>query len=617
MKEHDTLPRLLLKNYKKWGHKKIALRKKQLGIWQEYSWSDYYEQVKYVSLGMVSLGVKRGDSVCIAGDNDPQWWIVELAIQSIGASAICLNFDVIPEDMQRLLEHTHASLIIARDQEQCDKLLSICNSLPPVKGIVYWEYKGMRNCDNPLFMKLDKIIELGKERDSNDAAAFDQIVNKGEAGDTAVVFYSFNGSSVKEGVSFSHKDLIDACIRIDSINPARDRDNYLSGALPSSIDEQIFSLAYALHIGYMVNFVEKLETIKVDRRDVDAEIVLNSVELWANTVSEIQVKIGDGSAIKKAIFNLFMTSGLKAADLYYKNMPVDAWINFMHGLGKLIVFNPLLDKYGLNKCRVAYVTRDVVSPTTFEYLYAWGIKLINVYAGDKSPIITSQPKMFSNLAHCGRPLPGAEIRISLQGEINYRIAANKWLGTSDAGRMDQEGNLYFSGKLSDQFEIEDGFRVSAIALENRLKFSYYIKEALIVDAHKDHVTAVIVIDYPNVGKWADVNNIKYSGFTELSQNPKTISLIEKEIIGINSTLDNRTKLHKFVNLHREFGNDEREAGNTRRLNRNLLQKTFGYITGAINSGKSQVTIPDEIRDSNIKENYVLEFLTINSIAQGN
>ncbi len=630
----DTLPKLLVRNFRRWGDSRVALRKKDFGIWQDYTWKDYYEQVKYVCLGLVSLGLERGDKVSIIGDNDPQWWVIELAAQAGGAAAVGIYIDCVPGEVKHIVGHSDSTFVGARDQEQCDKLLEIKDELPKLKKVIYWDTKGMWKYDDSILISYNEVIELGKKYElSHSDSSFEAMVEQGSADEAAIFCYTSGTTGLPKGAMLSYNNILISSMSANAANPWYEDDDYLSFLSPAWITEQLLGVATPLITGTKVYFPEEPETAQQDIREVGPHIVFYGSRQWEALLSEIQVKIIETSAIKRLAYNLFLPVGFKVASLYYERQQPNLLLRLLYQVGDWVVFRPLRDKFGLLKCRVAMTGGSMLGPDAFKYFHALGIKLRNGYGLSEMPGTNWQTVDDVKAESVGRPVVGVEERISDEGEILGRGGAlftgyykdakstearlgGGWIHTGDAGYFDDDGHLYFLERVADLMQLSSGDKFSPTYLESRLKFSPYVKDAMILGVERDYVAAIIIIDYENVGKWAERRRIPYTTYVDLSQKPEVYELLCMDIGKINNTLPDHFKVKKFVNLHKEFDPDEAELTRTRKLRRSFMEDRYKDVIEAIYGGKASVDIRAEVKYRDGRKGLIETSLRIEEISFG-
>lgn len=616
MLDGDTLPKLLLQNYKRWGSKKIAMRVKDLGIWQEYTWKDCYENVKWASLGLMSLGFERGDKVCIIGDNDPQWYWAEYAAQAAGGIAAGIFVDCVPDEVKYQVQHSDAKFVFARDQEQVDKVLEIKDATPLVKKVIYWDKKGMWGYDDPFIMSFDQLVSLGKEHEKAHPRLFEASVEKGKGDDVAVFCYTSGTSGLPKGAMINYKTMIDRTGAMFEVDPWYDTDEYLSLFAPAWITEQCFGVAGSIVSGAVVNFPEEPETIAEDTREVGPQFVLYTSRMWEGLSRVIQAKIDDADFFKRNLFRLFLPVGYKVADARTKGKLNRFW-TLLWAIADLVVFHPLRDKLGLSKLRACYTGGAVTSPDAFSFFQALGLDIRQIYGSSEAPLVSLHRKGEIRLDTIGQVVSGVDLRISDEGELLVKSEAmfkgyyknpeatakavtNGWYHTGDAGYIDEEGHVIYIDRVADLMDLYGEQKYSPQHIEGRFKFSPYIRDAIVVTGRSKgeataYVIAIIQIDFDIVGRWAERNRISYTTFTDLSQKMQVYDLVEKDIRRVNKSIPEVARVKKFILLHKELDADEAEVTRTRKLRRDFIETKYAQMLRAAYEGKDEFLAEAEVR----------------------
>ncbi len=609
----ETLPQKFVQTAKKYGDRKVAMRKKRFGIWQEYTWQDSFQKVKHFCLGLVSLGLERGDKVIIIGDNDPEYFWAQLAIQAGGGVAVGIFTDSIPSEIQYIASHSDATFALAKDQEQCDKLLEIREQVPGIKGVIYWDEKGLWNYNDPWLMSFEEVEALGRELDRQDPQRFDELVAQGKGDDLAIFCYTSGTTGLPKGAMISHSNLIRGCEIYNQIDRRLDTDEYLSFLPPAWITENVLGLTVHVMNGMIVNFPEEPETVQENIREIAPHALLFSSRLWESLVSMIQVRISDTSWINRQLYRLFMPVGYKVAELRFEKGHVLLHWRLLYLLGEAALFAPLRDKLGLTRVKSAYSAGAALSPEVMRFFRAIGVNIKNLFGSTEAQIHTVHIGDDIKFETVGVPPPGMEIKIAEDGEIWVRgptvfkgyykdpeatakALCDGWFRTGDAGYLREDGHLIYLDRMKDLLELAGGGKYSPQYIEGRLKFSPYIKDAMAIGGREQaYVTAIINIDFDNVGRWAEKHRIPYTTFVDLSQKPQVYALIRQDVVRVNETLPEPARIRKFVLLHKEFDPDEAELTRTRKLRRRFMEERYRQIIDAMYDGRDSVLVSAEVR----------------------
>jgi long-chain acyl-CoA synthetase len=613
MAEVDTLPKFFVQSSRKYGDGKVAMRKKELGIWREFTWKDSYERVKHFCLGLVSLGLRRGEKVTIIGDNDPQYYWAELAIQAAGGTAVGIFTDCIPREVKYFVNHCDAVFVLAKDQEQCDKLLEIKDEVPKVKRVIYWDPKGLWNYEEPWLMSFEEVESLGRQLEEARPGLFERMVEEGKGDDIAIFCYTSGTTALPKGAMIAHRNLIAGQRLATLIDPWSDKDEYVSFSPLAWITEHVLGLAMHVISGMVVNFPEKPETVREDLREIAPQVLLFSSRLWENVASMVQMKISESSALNRFFYNLLLPIGYKVADMRFRKEEPNLFWKALYALADLVMFRPLRDKIGLLKVRAAYTAGAALNPDVLRFFQAIGVNLKQLFGSTEAIIHTLHRDDDIKVETVGPPVPGVKVAISEEGEILVKSDAvfcgyyknpdatrkalkDGWFHTGDAGYFDDDGHLIYLDRVKDLLELAGGAKFSPQYIEGKLKFSPYIRDTMVVGGKdKAYVTAIVNIDFDNVGEWAEKHHIAYTTFVDLSQKPEVYDLIRKDVERVNSILPPPARVRKFVLLHKEFDPDEAELTRTRKLRRTFMESRYQNIIEAMYRDRDRVMVQAEVK----------------------
>ncbi|MEW6033720.1 MAG: AMP-binding protein [Chloroflexota bacterium] len=620
----NTFPRILRAQCMKYGDKKVAMRKKEFGIWNKYTWKDVYENVKWASLGLVHLGLGPGDVAAIVGDNDPQWFWAEYAVQSAGGISVGMYVDAHFSEIKYLLSHAEAKFVFAKDQEQVDKILEVKNELPVLQKIIYWEAKGLWYYDMPLLMSFAELQELGRKYEEAHPGAFEAGIDKTKGSDIAALCYTSgttrateDGIARQKGVMLSHEMLVSNARAWLAIDKWYDSDVWLSFTPPAWAAEQILGIAGCLLSGTEVNFPEEPETVMENIREVGPQFLFLSARLWENYASSVQSKINETSRFKRFMFNVFLPVGYKYAQAKFQRRRPGLLLRTLHGIADLVVFRPLRDRLGMLRLRSGFQAGAALSPDTLKFFHAIGVQLRQLYGLTEAGLQTAHTIDDIDPETVGRPLNPDWIKISPQGEIlltgpltsrgYYKdpeatrelIDSEGWLHTGDAGYINERGHLVYYDRVKEMVELSSGKKFAPSYIEGKLKFSPYVKDCMVMGGpDKPFVSAMVNIDFENVSDWAEEHRINYTTFVDLSQKEQVYDLILKDMERVNRYLPDEMKVRKFVNLHKEFDPDEAELTRSRKLRRKFVENRYADVIGAIYGGKEgfEIEAPVKYRD---------------------
>lgn len=611
MIDADTIPKLLFDNYRTYPNI-VAQRVKRLGIWNEFTWSDYFEGVKYLALGMMAIGLKRGDKVSIIGENKPEWFWAELAAQSAGAIAVGIYTDAGPQEILYLATHSDSSFIIAHDQEQVDKVLQIKDRLPLLRKIVYWDPRGLWNYTDPALISFDEVIALGKKYEAEHPGMFEAELLKGKGDDLAVISYTSGTTGLPKGAMVSHRQLIELAKLGRDLDNWTDKDEYVSFVPPAWITEQCIGITGCILSRMKASFSESPETVQENIREIGATVLFYGPRNWESVVRTVQAKIGDAHPFKRFLYNLFIPVGYKVGDIRLSKQRPNLLWQCMYFIAHWLLLRQLRDKLGLLRVRTAYTAGSAISPEILRFFHAMGVSLKNMYGASEIGTVSTHTDDDIRPETAGFPLNGIEVRISDESEILVKTKTlfdgyykdeegtqNKlrhgWYHTGDFGHIDDSGHVIVMDRMDDLRVLANGRKFSPQYTEVRLRFSPYIKEAIVLGGEqREYVTAVINIELTNVGKWAEKNRVTYTTFSDLSQKEEVLQLIADEIRKVNRTLPEWARIKKFANLNKELDPDEAEMTRTRKLRRIFVEEKYRDLTEALYSNQSELPMESEV-----------------------
>ena len=602
-----------MRNARRFGRKKVALREKYLGIWQEFTWEEYYQHVKWFALGLRELGFKKGDKLAIIGDNRPEWVFSELAAQSLGGVSVGLYQDSILKEVAYVINHSDATFVVAEDQEQVDKILEIKKEIPKVKKVIYYDPKGMRNYRDPLLMYFYDVVDMGREVDERNPNLYDRLVEEGKGTDVAIISYTSGTTGFPKGAVLSYKNMINMAVNLMKVDPRREDEEYLSFLPMAWMGEQMMTISSALIACFTVNFPEEPETVQENIREIGPHVIFSPPRIWENICATVQVKIMDSTWLKRKVYQLCMPIGYRMADYKFSKKKPPFYMRILYGIAYLLLFRALKDRLGFSRIRHAYTGGAALGPDTFRFFHALGINLKQIYGQTEIAGISCLHRDDDiDFNTVGKPIPGTEIKIAENGEILSRSDSvflgyykneeatkealkDGWLHSGDAGYIDEKGHLVVIDRLKDLMQLSDGTRFSPQFIENKLKFSPYIKEAVVLGKNRPYITAIINIDYGIVGKWAEDRLISYTTYTDLASKDQVYDLIAGEVEKVNRDLPEKMRIRKFVLLYKELDADDDELTRTRKLRRGFVEQKYKDIIEALYTEADSVDVEGVIK----------------------
>jgi len=617
-----TIPKLFFEQAKKYGKDRVAMREKEFGIWRPVTWHDYFENVKYISLGLISLGIKEGDKVSMIGDNRPEGLWAEMAALCARGVGVWLFQDCLIDEVKYIIDHSDTRFLFGESQEEVDKGISIFHECPKLEKIIWDDPKGMRNYDQDYLISLKEVKELGRELDKKEPDLFKELVYKGHGDEVALLFYTSGTTSLPKGALLSHNNMLTMGKHLMAVDPCLDTDDYVSYLPFAWIGEQMMSISCGLQIGYTINFPEAPETAQENIREVGPHVMFAPPRMYEEMTRRVQVKHLDSTWIKRKLYELSTKIGYHVANLKFEKKPVPLYWKLLEWFALITIQKKLKDHLGLSNVRNAYTGGAAMGPDHFRFFHALGVNLKQIYGQTEvagiSVVHRSGDIKFDTVGH---PIPGTEIKITEDGEIitkgssvflgyykNPEATASAlkdgWLYSDDRGFIDDDGHLVVFDRTKDVFTLRDGKPFAPQYLETRLKFSPYVKDSWVIGNKKDYITAVLCIDYAVVGKWADEKKLNYTSYPELSQKPEVYDLIEKQIRQANKDLPDAAKVVKFTNLYKELDADDDELTRTRKLRRKFVEKRYKDIIDALYSDADMVNIDTTIKYEDGREAHI-------------
>ena len=627
----DTFPKLLIEKANRYGSNKIALREKDLGIWQSFTWQDYLEKVKYFSLGMISLGFEPGDKISVIGDNKPEWIIAELAAQAAGGLGTGIYQDSILKEVAYIINHSETKFVIAEDQEQVDKILDMQEELPGVKKVIYYDPKGMSKYDSDLLVHFPDVVEMGRAYEKSHPGQFEKNVENTRSEDVAWICTTSGTTGFPKLAMLTHKNLISMATNLGTFDPKFDSDEFVSFLPLPWVGEQMMAVASGLLFGLTVNFPESIESAQADLREIGPHIMFSPPRVWENMCSSVQVKVMDASFLKRFVFNLCVPIGRKWSEYKFEKRTPPFYFKILYYLAYLAVFKALKDRLGFSNIRSATTGGAALGPDTFKFFHALGISLKQIYGQTEISGISCVHKNDDiNPDTMGEPIPETEVKISETGEILSKSPAvfagyykqpeetaktviDGWLHSGDAGYLTSDGHIVVIDRIKDVMSLIDGVKFSPQFIENKLKFSPYIKEAVTIGHNRDFIVAMICIDFGIVGNWAERNKVNYTTYTDLSSKTEIVDLIQKEVEKVNKGLPENAKVKRFVLLYKELDPDDDELTRTRKVRRHFVEEKYKEIIEGMYEGMDSIKIEAIIKFQDGKTSTIKTVMAVRNV----
>ncbi len=614
----DTFPKLLLHHARERGGRP-AIREKDLGIWQAWTWRDVEQDVRALACGLAAAGLERGRHLAVIGANRPRLYCALTAAQSLGAIPVPFYEDAPAQEMIYVFQNAEIEFAIVEDQEQADKLFEILPQCPHLKRIYYDDPRGLRHYRQPELASYESLRDAGRAWAKDHASFFDDEVGKARGADSAIMMYTSGTTGHAKGVVLSHDNLIESSRAYQQLESLTDEEEVLAYLPMAWIGQNVFSYAQWMFVGFRINCPESADTVATDMREIGPTYYFAPPRVLEGLLTQVTIRMEDASWLKRRAFHYFMDLARGVGARILDSKPVSIGDRALYALGGLLVYGPLRNSLGMSRVRLAYTAGEAIGPDLFVFYRSLGINLKQLYGStETSVMVCVQPDGAVKPDTVGPPMQGVEVRILENGEIVLRCPGlfreyyknpdataeakdpEGWFHTGDAGYFDTEGHLKIIDRAKDVGRLNDGTLFAPKYLENKLKFFAHIKEAVAFGHEHDEATAMINIDPQAVGDWAERQGITYSGYNDLAAKPQVRDLIRECIQKVNADLAADPKLaasqiHRFVILHKELDADDGELTRTRKVRRRFIGEKYGSIVEALYSGTDHCWVEAQVR----------------------
>jgi len=613
----DTFPKLLLENARVRG-RRPAIREKDLGIWQTWTWEEVAREVRAFACGLAANGFARGDRLALVGDNRPRLYWAMAAAQCLGGIPVPLYQDAVAEEMLYPLEQAEIRFAVAEDQEQVDKLLEI-RGRSHLEHVIYDDPRGLAHYEAQGLVSYDHILGLGRLHDEDHPTFFDAEIAKGAGGDVAIILYTSGTTGHPKGVMLTHDNLI-VTGRHAAVREGLSEKDELLAYLPMAwVGDNLFSYAQSWAIGFCVSCPESSDTVLQDMREIGPTYNFAPPRIYESMLTQVLIRIEDASRPKRWLFRYFMTVAKRAGTLLLDRKPVSLRDRALYALGRLFVYEPVKNVLGLTRIRLAYTAGEAIGPDLFDFYRSLGINMKQLYGQTEGSVfVCIQPDGQVKPDTVGTPATGVEVQVTESGEVLYRGPgvfpayyknpeataqtkdADGWVHTGDAGYFDEDGQLKIIDRAQDVGRLHDGTLFAPKYIENKLKFFPYIREAVAFGDRRDFVAVFINIDLSAVGNWAERRNLPYSGYTDLAGKAPVYDLVRECIEQANRDLSRDPKLggsqvRRFLILHKELDADDGELTRTRKVRRGFIAEKYGELVEALYSGRESHVVEARVR----------------------
>ncbi|RLC06063.1 MAG: long-chain fatty acid--CoA ligase, partial [Deltaproteobacteria bacterium] len=574
--------------------KRPALKEKDFGIWNTYTWEDYYDYVRKTALGLKAIGLGKGDTIAIISDNIPEILFVAIGGHSIGAISAGIYQTSMPHEIAQILQYLKVSVVFCDNQEQVDKVLDVRDQIPNVKKVIFEDPRGMREyMSDDWFIDIAELYKLGAKEHEKNPDLFEALVDEGKPDDICHLCLTSGTTGLPKGTELTHKNYINMGLQITEVDHLEPTDEYVSFLPFAWIGEQMNSFGVAMATGITLNFPESVETAMSDLKEIGPHFMFGAPRIYETIRSEIWLRIDQSYWLNKLFYNYFIKVGLEAADYKMTGKSMPFGLKIKSWLGTQLIFRPLVNQIGFLRLRRAYTGGAALGPELFTFYQAIGVNLKQIYGQTEIVGIAYMHRDGDVRPETvGKPLPGTVCKISEEGEIlsksdsvtpgyyelpekTEELLEGGWLHSGDAGFIDENGHLVVIDRLSDVMHSKKGEMFSPMFLENSLKFSPYIKEAVIYGNKEDFVACLINVDPVVVGKWAEDRGISFSTYMDLSSKPEVARLMMEQVLDVNSRAEKEHfKIKRFALLYKLLDTDDGELTKTGKIRRKFVQERY-------------------------------------------
>jgi len=614
----DTFPKLLVHHAQARGERP-AIREKDLGIWQTWTWKQFADEARFLACGLAEHGLKRGDHIALVGANRPRIYAGIAAAQCLGAIPVPLYQDAAAAELAFPIRNAEVSHALAEDQEQVDKLVEILPECPTLEHIYYDDPRGLRHYSQPELMSYDKLLELGRDAYRRDPGFLEGEIAKGRGEDTAAMFFTSGTTGVPKGVVLTYTNLIERSKAVADWEGINDRDVVLAFMPPAWIGQNIFSYAQPLVAGYCICCPESAETVTTDMREIGPTYYFAPPRVFEALLTQVSVRMDDASALKRVMYHYFMGVAQRVGERIMEGKPVGLAKRLLYRLGDLLVYGPLRNVLGMSRIRIAYTGGEAIGPDLFVFYRSIGVNLKQLYGSTETSVfVCIQPNDKVKPDTVGPAVPGVELKFTPERELLIRSPGlfkeyyknpqatmeakdqDGWFHTGDAGYIDADGHLKIIDRAKDVGALTDGTLFAPKYLENKLKFFPAIKEAVCFGDRRGMVCAFLNIDMDAVANWAEKRNMPYSGYTDLASRDEVYELVRECVEKVNADISREpeianSQIHRFLVLHKELDADDEELTRTRKVRRRFIAEKYAPLVEALYGGRQAVHVEAQVK----------------------
>ncbi len=594
----EIVPKVFRQTVEQYGER-VAMRKKEYGLWHDISWNEYYRLAKYVGSALISMGLEKGDCVSIIGENCPEWVIIDLGIQGAGGVAVGVYTTNAWPQVEYVVKDSESKFFFVENEEQLDKWLHFRDNVPSLQKVIVWDLEGLRHFKDPMVMTYADLLEMGREVVEKESNLYEQRTDEINPEDLSVLVYTSGTTGPPKGSMLTHRNVTWMARAIVMDNPVQDDDNVMSFLPLCHIFERLFSVFVHVTYGYTVNFIESLDTVTDNMREISPTVGYAVPRVWEKYLSAVYIRMSDATWFKKLVFGIALKIGRARATLDMSFKPVPIYLQVLYWLAYLAVFRKLKERLGFDRLRVAYSGAAPIAPDVLHFFQSIGVNLIEGYGQTEGSGVTTASRIGRvKFGTVGPPLAGVEVKIAEDGEIlvkspgvfkgyykNPEATAETiedgWLFSGDVGEIDEDGYLKITDRKKDIIVTAGGKNITPQYIENKLKASSYINDAVVIGDKRKFISCLIMIDEDNVVKYAQDNKIQFSTYKDLTQSPEIVKLIQGEVDQVNETLSRVEQVKKFTILPKKLYEEDGEVTPTMKVKRKYVNEAFSDLIEAM------------------------------------
>ena len=593
-----TLPQVFKQCVQKYGDR-VAMRKKEYGLWHDISWTEYYSQVHCIGSALLSMGLQKGDCVSIIGDNCPEWVIIDMGIQCAGGVSVGIYATNAWPQVEYVVENSGSKFLFVENEEQLDKWLNFRDKASRIQKVIVWDLEGLRHFEDEVVMSYDQLLEVGRQVVETKPDLLENRMDEITPDDLAVLIYTSGTTGPPKGAMLTHGNITWMGVAAQNVVQVEEGSEVLSYLPLCHIFERLFSVIFHVTHGTIVNFIENVDTVTDNMREISPTIGYAVPRIWEKYLSAVYIRMSDATWFKKLVFYMALKIGQRRTTLRMQFKPVPFYLEALYQLAYFSVFRKLKERLGFDRMKVAITAAAPISHEVIHFFQSIGVNFIEAYGQTEGTGVTTVSRMGKlKFGKVGTPLDGVEVRLAEDGEIlvkspgvfkgyykqpeaSAEALKDGWLHSGDVGEFDEDGYLKITDRKKDIMVTAGGKNITPQYIENQLKFSSYVNDAVIIGDNRKFVTALIMIDEENVVKYAQDNKIQFSTYKDLTQDPDIMKLIGKEVDKVNAGLSRVEQIKKFTILPKRLYEEDGEVTPTMKVKRASINEQFADLIDAM------------------------------------